>query len=253
MNLGENFSRPNRLTRWDIVWTLVPSLIWGTVTWSRPYLLETPCQNQPENCSAQELPWVDRIVVPMNHEEANRWSTWTQNTAGVVAVAIPTLFHSLTLVGGTVSPGLALTHLLKDGTILLQTALWNGAVMESFRVFTQRPRPFVYRDPIALGGQPSHYTSFYSGHTSFAASIGLASLLLLLSYQASLVWIVVSSALGITLTFLTGFFRVWAGKHFVTDVAIAVVAGFIVSFVIAHFHKREGRENTQASGRSSPS
>jgi membrane-associated phospholipid phosphatase len=38
-------------------------------------------------------------------------------------------------------------------------------------------------------------------------------------------------------TFFTGFFRVWAGKHFITDVLTAVVAGVLVAGAVAWVHR----------------
>ena len=235
--IPHRFSIPARLGRKDIALMILPALLWAGATLTRPYLLKTPCATNGALCSEADLPSVDRLVVPMDHEDANRWSTWTQNASGVIAVATPAALQAVRLAGGMISPAGALAAIGIDFAVLLETTLWNGAIMESFRVLVQRPRPFVYRDVVHSAGAPSHYTSFYSGHTSFAAAAMTALLIILISRGASLAWIVPATTLTFMTTFFTGFFRVWAGKHFITDVLTAVVAGVLVATAVAWVHR----------------
>jgi membrane-associated phospholipid phosphatase len=204
---------------------------------SRPYLLKTPCLTDEALCSQSSLSEVDRWVVPLDNENANHWSTWTQNAAGVVAAVTPMALQAAGLVAGTASPLGALAAAGTDLVLLIETTLWNGSIMETFRVLVQRPRPFVYRDVVHASGAPAHYTSFYSGHTSFAAAAMTALLLILIARGASLSWLVPSAVLAFTLTFFTGFFRVWAGKHFFTDVLVGAFAGFVVAVIVAWTHR----------------
>lgn len=236
-NLIGKLSLPARLSRKDILLTIIPTLIWMGAHLSRPYILKTPCLENGAICSESNLPSVDRLVVHLDNENANKWSTWTQNASGAIAAVVPIGLQIARIATGFVSPVGALAAIGVDLGLLIETTLWNGAIMESFRVLVQRPRPFVYRDPIGAAGAPAHYTSFYSGHTSFAAAAMTALLLILISRGASPLWTVPVATSAFIMTFFTGFFRVWAGKHFITDVVTGAIAGFLVALTIALVHR----------------
>src|SRR5262249_42708323 len=100
---------------------------------------------------------------------------------------------------------------------------------------------FVYSNPALRGTDPSHYTSFYSGHTSFAALAGLSLFLILLARGAP-TWLIAIAAMSWQgLTIATGYFRVMAGRHFLTDVIAAAWIGSAAALVVFLAHKLQRR------------
>ena len=95
-------------------------------------------------------------------------------------VVTPLVLHSFRAAAGTLNLASAALAASTDILIIVDAVFTNGAVNELTRLAVQRPRPFVYANPQGEGGNPAHYTSFYSGHTSFAA-VSLMSLLLILA------------------------------------------------------------------------
>jgi membrane-associated phospholipid phosphatase len=116
-----------------------------------------------------------------------------------------------------------------------QASLWNGFVTESIRITVQRPRPFVYADPQRYGNSPAHYTSFISGHTSFSAAAATSMVVLLARTGAPRALLYLGGSAGFVLVFLTGLFRVQAGRHFLTDVVAAAFIGTLVTLLLAYF------------------
>ncbi|NDD93043.1 phosphatase PAP2 family protein, partial [bacterium] len=90
------------------------------------------------------------------------------------------------------------------------------------------------------GGAVDHYTSFYSGHTSFAALASTCAVISALNARPALRWSVLS--LGVLLTSFTGAFRVIAGRHFITDVVFGALAGAAIALAVNGLH----RESTDA-------
>ncbi|OFZ19629.1 MAG: hypothetical protein A2X94_17460 [Bdellovibrionales bacterium GWB1_55_8] len=232
----------------DIVLTLLPALIWTTLVLSRPVLIETICATEPAKCTAESVVALDRIAIGLDVSGADAFSYWTQNTSGVLAGTVPAIWHASLAVAGRITPMTALLYTGVDLLIFIQTTAWNGALNEAVRVASQRPRPFVYSDPVGLGSSPAHYVSFYSGHTSYSAAMMVTLLLILLSRGAPLWLMGATLAVGQGLVIATAVFRVLAGRHFITDVLTAAVMGTLVAIAVAYFHrKKPGSQSELAS------
>lgn len=128
----------------------------------------------------------------------------------------------------------------------------------------QRPRPYVfYTDPPdpnepvdpeettlnreALSISKSAKLSFFSGHTSMsAASTFFAAKVFSDLYPESKwetpVWIGAA-----TLPALTGYLRIQAGKHYLSDVAVGYVVGAAIGILTPHFHKKKQTQKLSVS------
>ena len=247
MNLFARLTRTPRLIRNDLLLLVLPMMLWGALLVSRPYIIKPHCQvlpGQQSSCQAENVIKADRVALGLNSSEADGYSYFTQNLAGVLAFSTPVLWHSVQSVLGRVSLLSAMTAMTVDINIMLQTTLWNGALGEFTRGLTQRPRPFVYADPAAAGPNVAHYISFYSGHTSFTAAASFALFLFFLGRGAPQ-WLAGLSFVAFELlTFSTGIFRILAGRHFVTDVLAAAVAGSAIAFMIAWLHRDPSSESS---------
>jgi undecaprenyl-diphosphatase len=184
---------------------------------------------------------VDRISLGLESGPADGFSYATQNISGYLAIGGTVVWNAVTAAGGAVSPVAAAAAAGTDLVLLGQAASWNGVFNELCHGIARRPRPFVYSNPEWRGADPSHYTSFYSGHTSFAAVAGLSLVLMLLARGAP-AWLIALSALSWQgLTLATGYFRVMAGRHFLTDVVAAAWIGSAFALIVFLAHKLQRR------------
>ncbi|MGK5088645.1 phosphatase PAP2 family protein [Bdellovibrionota bacterium FG-2] len=236
--LARLFEKP-RLRKSDLLLTLLPALIWFAALSGRPYLMNTRCASAPENCVRASVFKLDRVSLGMADGNADELSFRTQDLSGYIASSLPFAWHLTHATLGRVSPLTALVGFATDTLILFQAVTLNGAVNEITRLIVQRPRPFVYGDPKTQGANPAHYTSFYSGHTSFAAAVMTSLVLMLLGRGAPSSLIALLAAGDFVLVFLTGFFRVLAGRHFATDVLAGALAGALIALGVALYHRKQ--------------
>jgi membrane-associated phospholipid phosphatase len=197
---------------------------WGAFqlrAWIRPY-----CAKSVELCQAPLVPAWDRWSIGWSDPRADWLSFLTQDLAGALAVLIPFAY--------VLWRGLPRPRLLQDWALLLQATCWNGALKETTHALTQRARPFVYGNPLTEGVDVAHYTSFYSGHTSFAAVASMSLYLALRRHGASPALLRAATVLGIALTTITGLARILAGRHFLTDVVVAAFVGAAVARALTY-------------------
>lgn len=219
--------------RLNVVMTLLPLLIWIMAIYARPIVIQTSCADNPGLCSADAVvPSIDRLSLGVESSKADEISYLTQNLSGVLAVSFVTVLEGVRIFTAGISPAVALTSLGADLMLFAQTVFWNGSIGEITRVLTQRPRPYVYANPKDLGKNPANYISFYSGHTSFVAAATTFLFLILLFRSAPWPLVVFTGAMGQTLTVVTALMRVFAGRHFITDVAVAAFVGTLVACLV---------------------
>lgn len=243
MKENRSWRTPPKLTWADLLLTFLPAIFWLIAIYSRAVLITPHCAQHPESCTAASLLSMDRPAVGLEVPGADALSFTTQGLSGILAMGIPTVLHAGLLITRQVSPVAALVGIATDLVIFAQTAVWNGLFTEISHLVTQRGRPFVYSDP-QRAQDFANYTSFYSGHTSFAAASAIFLLLTLLGRGAPkwLVGLAAVSAYG--LMSLTGLYRVLAGRHFPTDVFAGALAGTAIAIWVAYRHK--SRDNGPA-------
>lgn len=228
---------PPRLTRLDWALLLVPGVLWASLFQIRDHVVGMRCATHPELCRPEQLFAFDRIAVTQASGLADQVSLVTQNLSGILALLIPLLWLA-TRRGERPLSGAGFREAAWTDLILLgQASLWNGLTTETIRLVVQRPRPFVYADPIGQGAASAHYTSFVSGHTSFSAAACVTGLLLLLGRGAPgrLLW--PTSIVAASLVVTTGLCRVLAGRHFTSDVVGGALTGTAVALAVALLHR----------------
>ena len=211
---------------------ILPALLWWGGIHLRDYLIEPRCGSLPVLCSVDSVSQIDRFSLGIEDGKADGYSYYLQNTSAVLAFGIPIAWNTATLLLSTVNPVAFWTHLTSDLLLMAQTIAWNGLFTEVSHLISQRPRPFVYQDPATRGAEASHYTSFYSGHTSFVATTQTAILLFFLVRGAPVWLLMLSLGCGQAMTFATAYFRIFAGRHFLTDVLCGAFAGVCVALLI---------------------
>ena len=245
LNLIRRLVKPPRASLRDLWLTLLVALLWGLLVHARPWVIHTRCANHPSVCAADTVPKLDHYALDHDSPMADGLSYDTQNFSGVWAYAIPIGLQIGRVALQSQPLGLALSLIAQDSLILTETIVLNGALNESARLLVQRPRPFVYHDVGYYGSDPQNYTSFYSGHTSFAAATNGALIFTLLGRTRSLTLLAVVAVLGPLLILLTGLFRILSGRHFLTDVLTGAAAGILVSLAVALAHRASHRASAE--------
>jgi membrane-associated phospholipid phosphatase len=206
--------------RQQFLWISGSGAVYVALFLARPLWYGAHCQAVPESCSISGLNLIDRLIPARGSITADFYSNGVQNGAGFLALLLPWLVFR------KVRPAAALN------LILLAITCANGAFMELIRALIQRPRPIVLAAPSLEASNIHHYTSFYSGHTSFVA-LSLFFTILWLRRLAPNRHLLHGTlyALYPLLTFATGTLRVIGGRHYPTD----TLAGWIFGTAIAAF------------------
>jgi membrane-associated phospholipid phosphatase len=118
-----------------------------------------------------------------------------------------------------------------DLLVMAESGVLSANLNQLVKVLVRRERPYAH----ALRGQhlprtPEDNLSFFSGHTSESASLAVAAgtVASLRGYRmAPLVW---STALPMAL--FTGYLRVGADRHYLSDVLIGAASGALVGALV---------------------
>lgn len=104
-----------------------------------------------------------------------------------------------------------------------------------------KPRPFLYGSNAAMADKTDHWAddSFYSGHTAYTSNATFFFAKVLTDYYPdmpykSLVW-----ACAGLLPAATAYYRIKAGRHFLTDVITGYIIGALTGYFVPHFHKKK--------------
>lgn len=214
--------------RRSIAYILLPALLWIIAVFARSIFVSLRCGLQPGLCTADSVLWIDRFALGQNNPNADGLSFIAQNVTGVLSFVAVLSLCGVELVRSKATLGQSLGKL----TLWIKAVLWTGFLTELARLVVQRPRPFVYNDPHVLGMNPAHYVSFFSGHTSFATASGVIAILLLRDQRLPKpIFFGFSCIIGI-LILTTGACRILSGRHFLTDVVAAFLAGASVAWIV---------------------
>jgi len=235
--IKNNFHNLPALKKFDFLFVVLGALLWWGAVSSRGFWITPTCIKPGAHCTAEAVFFLDRFALGFENGDADALSYVGQNSSGIIAFFTPTLWllwrgFKKTLTKRMVAI-LSLTHLI----LLLECTIANGILNEIFHAFTHRARPFVYSDPIIRGADPAHYTSFYSGHTSFAAVASTCLVISLASFQTPRKGVWAAALLGAFLTVMTGVCRILAGRHFPTDVVAAIFIGVFVASGVQMLHR----------------
>ncbi len=130
-------------------------------------------------------------------------------------------------------------HLAENATIVLESMSAAMAMNQLTKFFAGRQRPCAHfgldlERPCFSDGSDNNLSSF-SGHATFTSSLAVASGMVasMRGYRlAPLVW-----TTGVVLTLSTGYLRLAADKHYLSDVVTGTMIGSAVGFFVPYlFH-----------------
>ena len=126
--------------------------------------------------------------------------------------------------------------------------LTNGLTLATKRLVL-RNRPYVFNPDVPVGEKlPAEARlSFFSGHTSLAASMSFFTAKAWSDYHPRSPWKPMVWAGAAALPAVTGYLRFKAGKHYFTDVAAGYVVGALVGYFVPHLHKKDRRARRRVS------
>jgi membrane-associated phospholipid phosphatase len=205
--------------------TTLAILLWVGGVYSRAWI-HPYCADPQTPCSGLQVWWLDHFSIGVDVPGADLYSFYTQNLSGIVAILVPLIWW-VSHYGFKKSP----MRVARDWLFLIQATAWNGCANEIAHFISRRPRPYVYTNPGDLGLDPANYTSFYSGHTSFAA-LAWTFLWITLRRDDAPRWAThLIAFLGVAFVIATGTLRVLAARHFITDVAFGALAGTTIAIL----------------------
>ena len=136
----------------------------------------------------------------------------------------------------------------KDALILAETLSINFIVNQVFKYSVRRPRPYLYNPniPVSKKGGTDAHLSFYSMHTSTAFSIATAYAYLFMKRHPKSPWRYVVWVGGMSMASTVGMLRVFAGKHYWSDVITGAVVGGCIGFLVPYLHTIGGKSDEKS-------
>ncbi len=154
-----------------------------------------------------------------NPEPARRASNWI--TVGALPVGLAAVL------GVIAARDHAAKHLPEDLLLISEAVALSGLTNQAIKFLAGRERPFVHALPEDEKARTDHPAdnnlSFYSGHTSLAFSMAVSAgtVATMRGYRgARYVW-----AVGLPLALLSGYLRIAADRHYLSDVVVGAALG----------------------------
>lgn len=183
----------------------------------------------PASCAPQCDPsHLDAIDKPFAGRYHPAWTTAGTLGAAAVIVAAP----SLLLAHESLGPA------ANDTLVVAESGLVSAALSSLFETGIRRPRPFLYgtQAPLDVRNETNASLSFYSGHTSEAFAVTVATYATLSRLHSR--WRYLALGLGLATSTFVGVSRVVAGEHFPTDVLVGAGVGASIGWLVPALHSR---------------
>jgi membrane-associated phospholipid phosphatase len=236
---GREPASPQKLTKLSYDWT-VDGIVTGALAASTVTLLLLNNQLAPLQCKWCVPGTIDgnlsKSAVWSNPKAADTWST-------VMEFAVPV---------GVMGYGLAQAFSLGDpaagwSDVLLITQATSLAMLANVIVkySVGRARPYVWQGNPDLYPSPAEANlSFFSGHVTFVfAVVASGSTLFFMQGMPGAPWVL---GLGLAAATLTGYLRIAANQHYLSDVLVSAGVGSLVGWAVPYLFHRPGRGAPQA-------
>jgi membrane-associated phospholipid phosphatase len=226
---------PENQTARKSVYRLYPAVDVAVITVSMlaivvPYSFSSSFISPRCPCNPSEVNALDRHVIGNHSAAAATISDLSVGLAWVAPVALDLI---------DVGWGRAW---FEDMVVYAEALLVSGALVTVAKHTVQRPLPVVYAGQAPeLINRPGGYRSFYSGHATNAVTALTVGAMTYTARHGPAWWPwVATAAFGISV----GAERVFAGRHFYSDVAVGAFAGALVGWAIPKLHQTTGSSVT---------
>jgi len=133
-----------------------------------------------------------------------------------------------------------------DVMLITESAVVAAALTDVAKFTVGRARPYVQDLPAGAPFNAENNLSFFSGHTSFAFAVASAAgtIATMRGYKyAPIVWVV-----GMALAATTGYLRMAADQHYLTDVLMGAAVGTAVGVAVPYLHKKKWSDKVPSLG-----
>jgi len=199
--------------------------------------------------------WCDQPLnsIDSSAREALRWSDpdlahRASNVSAFVITPVSIVAASVVAAVDAGDPD----EFLEDGLIVLQATTLGAVLHQVVKLSVAREQPYVRsatQEERARRGIRNRFTSFYSGHTSgaFTLAVAAGTLASMRHYRGQgYVW-----GVGLGAAATTGYLRLAADRHYLTDVLVGAAVGSAVGFVVPYYLHRPA-DQPPASSTSAP-
>lgn len=166
--------------------------------------------------------------------DALRWNdtdraSQLSNLTGFVLAPVAAI--GLVSVAGWDAGGDETTRWIDDALPVLESGVTAALLSQATKFAVGRQRPFVHfaEDPAHIASSDDNL-SFYSGHTTLAFSLAVSSGMVV--HYRNYRWEPVVWVTGLSLATATGYLRIAADKHYLSDVVVGAASGAIVGLAI---------------------
>lgn len=200
---------------------------WSLLGFSKIYNKDTSSVAQVMALNRNNIPAIDRWVADQYSEKAFDAS----NVFFYGAMPLPLVL--------LVDPKMRLDG-VKLGLMYLEAMGVTGILYTSASYLHDRYRPYAYNPdaPMVRRQRGGAKNSFYAGHV---ALVGTSAFFIAKVYsdyhpESKFKWVLFTAAGLATAT--TGYLRIAAGEHFLTDVLLGIGLGTLSGILVPHFHKK---------------
>lgn len=131
-------------------------------------------------------------------------------------------------------------HSGQSGVLYLETMAIASAGINLSKGLIRRPRPYVYNPSVTDSEKQKRdaTNSFFSGHTTISAASTFFAAKVFSDSNSNSKWKPAVWIGAAVIPLATGYYRYRAGKHFPTDVLIAMCYGAMTGIIIPQLHRR---------------
>ena len=188
-------------------------------------------------------PFTEAQVLALDRNNVNsidRFATRLKHGPSILASDI-FLYSSLAIPLATMGFKKGRKDALLIGLMYTETLLLTNGITLLTKNIALRPRPLAYNPawPMETRISSSSRFSFFSGHTSMAASMTFLTAKIISDYTDKGYVKAIAWGLGASIPAAVGFFRVSAGKHFLTDVVTGYIVGGAIGYLVPVLHRKK--------------
>ncbi|MGK7394131.1 MAG: phosphatase PAP2 family protein [Candidatus Cyclobacteriaceae bacterium M3_2C_046] len=192
--------------------------------------------NQMDPLSLGELQQLNKNEIPaFDRNAVNRYSN-DHNLISDILVTATTIAPTLTFLDKDIRSDF--WDILLMGS---EVALINNGINILIKSTVERPRPYLYNEDVAVETRIKPYgrLSFYSAHTSNAASLSFFTAKIISGYSEhkllkKMVWIG-----AFTFPAVTGYLRYSSGRHFPSDIITGYMMGATIGYLVPFLHQSD--------------
>ncbi len=142
-------------------------------------------------------------------------------------------------------------HIGIHAVMTAETILLTSAFTGIAKIAVQRPRPLVFNSSIPIEDKlsKSNKYSFFSGHTSLTATSFFYTAQIFSDYFPESKWKPLVWTIAATIPAIVGFSRVYAGKHYPSDVIVGYLVGAGTGMLIPRIHRTKKKNGAELSFR----